>query len=123
MQSSYNDFSIALTAPKVTGPEVLDVVFGQIHSFAIAAESNATGALTYEISSNQTGVFTMTNSTSGEFQVNVTRAKIAVKVVVSDTNGFVTCLRPLIKVCHCANGGSCTNATFVPESGKLFICP
>ena len=115
----YISFLLALSAPKINGPTVLDVMYGQGHSFKIEAESNATGPLIYEVKSNQSGIFTMINSTSGDFQVNVTNEKIAVELVVRDSNDFVASYRPLIKVCHCANGGNCTNATFVPESGEF----
>ena len=108
---------LALTAPKVTGPAELDVTFGEVHDFTIVADSNAT--LIYAIKSNQSGVFTMTDNATGAFQVNVNTIDISATYVVSDTNGMVTEFEPSIKLCHCANNGTCTNATVVSANGKF----
>ena len=86
-----------------------------MQTFTIKAESNGTGLLTYDVRSNNSGVFTMLNNATGEFQVHVnTTEELDAEYVVTGSNTFEIVYRPNISVCYCGDGGSC-----IEEKGKV----
>eukprot|EP00794_Sanderia_malayensis_P014697 gene14697-16223_t len=72
------------------------------------AASQFSSKLTYLVEA--TGIVAVSNSTSGNFSLQVNSTDFTLKFIVRDERGLATQFIPAIRLCYCLNGSSCNTS-------------
>eukprot|EP00794_Sanderia_malayensis_P002636 gene2636-3050_t len=94
--------------PKVVSPKNLVLSYGGMYNFRIEAASQFSSKLTYLVEA--TGIVAVSNSTSGNFSLQVNSTDFTLKFIVRDGRGLATQFIPAIRLCYCLNGSSCNTS-------------
>lgn len=92
--------------PVMSGPSSLFVSVGEPFSFSVSVDDSNGDAVTVSTNVETSVVTTGLDVTLSTTVTNTTNFKLV--VIAKDPAGAATSLTPLVMLCNCYNGGSCT---------------